>query len=149
MKINLTINDENKTFEIDPSMTLLEVLRDNGYLSVKQGCDTGTCGLCTVLLDEKPILSCSILAAKVDGHFVKTLEGIKDEADKIGDFLAKEGADQCGFCSPGLIINVYSMKKTLKNPTDEDINKFLVGNLCRCTGYVGQTRAIKKYLGGE
>jgi len=65
MKIHLTINNENKTFEIDPSMTLLEVLRENGYLSVKQGCDTGTCGLCTVLMDEKPILSCSILAAKL------------------------------------------------------------------------------------
>jgi carbon-monoxide dehydrogenase small subunit len=149
MKINLTINGENKSFEIDPSMTLLEVLRNNGYLSVKQGCDTGTCGLCTVLMDEKPILSCSILAAKVDGHFIKTIEGIKDEAEKIGEYLAKEGADQCGFCSPGLIINVYSMKKTLKNPSEEDVNKFLVGNLCRCTGYVGQTRAIKKYLEEE
>jgi carbon-monoxide dehydrogenase small subunit len=149
MKINLTINDENRSFEIDPSMTLLEVLRENGYMSVKQGCDTGTCGLCTVLMDDKPILSCSILAAKVDGHFVKTLEGIGEEAKNIGDLLAKEGADQCGFCSPGLIINVYAMKKTLSNPSEEDINKFLVGNLCRCTGYVGQTRAIKKYLGGE
>jgi carbon-monoxide dehydrogenase small subunit len=149
MKINLTVNGENKTFEIDPSMTLLEVLRNNGYLSVKQGCDTGTCGLCTVLMDERPILSCSILAAKADGHFIKTIEGIKDEAEKIGEYLAKEGADQCGFCSPGLIINVYSMKKTLKNPSEEDVNKFLVGNLCRCTGYVGQTRAIKKYLEEE
>jgi carbon-monoxide dehydrogenase small subunit len=149
MKINLTVNGENKTFEIDPSMTLLEVLRNNGYLSVKQGCDTGTCGLCTVLMDERPILSCSILAAKADGHFIKTIEGIKDEAEKIGEYLAKEGADQCGFCRPGLIINVYSMKKTLKNPSEEDVNKFLVGNLCRCTGYVGQTRAIKKYLEEE
>ena len=149
MKIHLTINNENKTFEIDPSMTLLEVLRENGYLSVKQGCDTGTCGLCTVLMDEKPILSCSILAAKADGHFIKTIEGIEEEAKKIGNFLAQEGADQSGFCSPGLIINVYAMKKILKNPTEEEINKFLVGNLCRCTGYVGQTRAIKKYLGGE
>ncbi|SHE39026.1 carbon-monoxide dehydrogenase small subunit [Marinitoga hydrogenitolerans DSM 16785] len=148
MKIKLTINNEKKEVEITASEFLLDVLRRLDYMSVKKGCDTGTCGVCTVLMDGKPVLSCSVLAASADGHEITTVEGLKDDPEfkAISEALLNEGADQCGFCSPGLILNVYSMKKELKDPTEEDMKKYLVGNLCRCTGYAPQMRAIKKYF---
>ena len=148
MKITLTINNVKREVEISPSEFLLDVLRRLDYMSVKKGCDTGTCGVCTVLMDGKPVLSCSVLAASADGHEITTIEGLENDPEfkAISNALLDEGADQCGFCSPGLILNVYAMKKELKNPSEEDMKKYLVGNLCRCTGYVPQMRAIKKYF---
>ena len=102
--------------------------------------------LCTVWVDGKPQLSCAMLAARVDGREVTTLEGLQDEAAEFGSFLAKEGAEQCGFCSPGFIMNVLAMVRELENPKTEEIKEYLEGNLCRCTGYMGQLRAIQKYL---
>ena len=122
------------------------ILREQGYKSMKRGCDTGNCGLCTVWMDEKPVLSCSILAARANNHSIMTLEGLQKEAKVFADFMANEGADQCGFCSPGLIMNVLAMEKELKNPSEEEIKNYLAGNLCRCTGYMAQMRAITKYL---
>ncbi|GAB6189730.1 2Fe-2S iron-sulfur cluster-binding protein [Marinitoga arctica] len=148
MKINLIINKVKKEVDINPSEFLLDVLRRLDYMGVKKGCDTGTCGVCTVLMDGKPVLSCSVLAASADGHEITTIEGLENDPEfkEISNALLEEGADQCGFCSPGLILNVYAMKKELKNPSEEDMKKYLVGNLCRCTGYVPQMRAIKKYF---
>ena len=99
-----------------------------------------------MLVDSKPVLSCSTLTARINGKNVETLEGLQEQAEEIGNYLAGEGAEQCGFCSPGLIMNIIGMLRELKNPTDEQIRNYLAGNLCRCTGYVGQLRAIKKYL---
>jgi carbon-monoxide dehydrogenase small subunit len=147
MQIKLWINDREFIANIEPHTMLLDFLRSQGFYSVKRGCETSNCGLCTVYLDEKPVLSCSTLAARANGRHVTTIEGMEEEAAKFGEILADEGADQCGFCSPGFIMNVLAMKKELKNPTDEEIKKYLAGNLCRCTGYMGQLRAIKKYLG--
>ena len=113
---------------------------------MKCGCETTNCGLCTVLVDGKPHLSCALLAARVDGREVTTLEGLQAEAEEFGEFLAREGAEQCGYCSPGFIMNVLAMAKELDNPTTEEIKEYLEGNLCRCTGYMGQLRAIQKYL---
>ncbi|KAF2955802.1 (2Fe-2S)-binding protein [Marinitoga sp. 38H-ov] len=148
MKIKMTINNVLKEVEVSPSEFLLDVLRRLDYMSVKKGCDTGTCGVCTVLMDGKPVLSCSVLAASADGHKITTIEGLRDDPEfkAISQALLDEGADQCGFCSPGLILNVYAMKRDLKNPTEEEMKKYLVGNLCRCTGYMPQMRAIKKYF---
>ena len=123
------------------------LLREKGCYSVKRGCETANCGLCTVWLDEKPVLSCSTLAARVHKRSVITLECLQEEAEEFGRFLANEGADQCGFCSPGFIMNVLAMEKELMNPTEEEIREYLAGNLCRCTGYMGQLRAVQKYLG--
>ena len=114
---------------------------------MKRGCETSNCGLCTVFMDDQPILSCSILAARVDGHKIDTLEGLQEEAAEFGAFIANQGAEQCGFCSPGFIMTVLAMKKELENPTEEEIIHYLTGNLCRCTGYMGQLRAIKTYMG--
>lgn len=146
MQIKLWIN--NKLFEddIQVDMLLIDYLRSKGFYSVKRGCETANCGLCTVHLEGKPILSCSTLAMKANGSHVTTLEGVQDEAEEFGAFMADQGAEQCGFCSPGFVMNVLAMKKELKNPTEEEIKQYLVGNLCRCTGYMSQLRAVKKYL---
>lgn len=149
MQIKLWINNKEFSDDIAPDTILLDFLRAKGFHSVKRGCDTSNCGLCTVMLERKPILSCSTLAVRANGMHVTTIEGLEKEAEEFGAFLADEGAEQCGFCSPGFIMSVLSMKNELKNPTENEIKKYLEGNLCRCTGYMGQLRAIKKYLGKE
>lgn len=149
MEIKLWINNKEFSDNVAPDTILLDFLRAKGFYSVKHGCDTSNCGLCTVMLENKPILSCSTLAVRVNGLHITTIEGLQKEAEEFGGFLADEGAEQCGFCSPGFIMNVLSMKNELKNPTENEIKKYLEGNLCRCTGYMGQLRAIKKYLDRE
>lgn len=146
MIIKCTINNKEKELNIRPDDFLADTLRENGYVSVKKGCDTGSCGLCTVIVNDKAVLSCNYLTARVEGKHITTLEGVVDEAKKFGDFLADEGADQCGFCAPGFIMMVLAMKRELQNPTEEEVIDYVNGNLCRCTGYKGQLRAIHKYL---
>ncbi len=146
MIINLNINGKKKSFDVAPDEFLVNVLRRNGYLSVKKACDTGSCGVCTVLIDDKPILSCSYYAIRANNKNITTVEGLSNEDNKIGEYLLEEGVDQCGYCSPGLILTVAAMKKELKDPTKESITEYLSGNLCRCTGYVGQLRAIMRYM---
>lgn len=146
MEIRLWINDELIQDDISPDTLLLDFVRTKGCLSVKRGCETSNCGLCTVLLEGKPVLSCSVLAARANGKHVTTLEGVQEEAAEFGAFLADQGSEQCGFCSPGFIMNVIAMSKELKDPTITEIKEYLVGNLCRCTGYQGQLRAIQNYL---
>ena len=140
--INSKLYNEN----IEDDKVLLDFLREKGYLSVKRGCNTTNCGLCTVWADEKPILSCSRLAVQMNGMRIVTLEGLQDEAREFAEFLSGEGAEQCGFCSPGFVMNVLAMVKELDNPSEDDIKNYLSGNLCRCTGYMGQLRAVKKFL---
>ena len=146
MKINFFLNGKKVQEEIAPDLLLLDLLRQKGCYSVKRGCETANCGLCTVLMDEKPVLSCSMLAARADGKKIVTLEGMQEEAKEFGGFLADEGAEQCGFCNPGFIMNIFAMLKELENPTEEQINEYLAGNLCRCSGFMGQTRSILKCL---
>ena len=149
MKIHLWLNGKEISDEISPDMPLLEYVRTKGCYSVKRGCETSNCGLCTVWMDEKPVLSCSVPAARAAGHKITTLEGVQEEAAEFSDYLANEGADQCGYCSPGLIMNVLALKREIPNPTMEQIKEYLSGNLCRCTGYQGQYRALVKYFGVE
>lgn len=149
MQIKLWINSKLYNGEAESDMLLIDFLRAKGYLSVKRGCETSNCGLCTVWLDGTPVLSCSTLAVRANGKKVTTLEGLEEDVLEFGTFMANEGAEQCGFCSPGFIMNVIAMKRELNDPTDEEIKNYLAGNLCRCTGYMGQLRAIKKYLGKD
>lgn len=149
MEIKLTLNGKPVSASVDADKLLLDFLREQGCLSVKRGCETANCGLCTVLLDGVPVLSCSVLAARVNGHTVTTLEGVQERAAVFGAFLADQGAEQCGFCSPGLVMTVLAMEEELKHPTREEIQQYLAGNLCRCSGYQGQLRAIENYLNRE
>ena len=146
MKVKIKVNGKFIQDEVKDDMLLIDFLREHGFYSVKRGCETSNCGLCTVWMDEKPILSFGMLVARANGHHIKTLEGLQNEAQEFAYFMANEGAEQCGFCSPGLIMNVLAMDKELTKPTKEDINHYLAGNLCRCTGYMGQLRAIEKFL---
>ncbi|PHV71397.1 (2Fe-2S)-binding protein [Sporanaerobium hydrogeniformans] len=149
MKIRVWINEKLYEDEVAADLMLIDYIRSKGYYSVKRGCETTNCGLCTVWLEGVPVLSCAVLAVRAHGKKVTTLEGLEEEARVFGDFLAKEGAEQCGFCSPGFIMNVLAMKRELKNPGEQDIKAYLAGNLCRCTGYMGQLRAIQAYLQEE
>ncbi|WP_297406287.1 2Fe-2S iron-sulfur cluster-binding protein [uncultured Cetobacterium sp.] len=146
MLLTTTINGRKKELLIKDDEYLLDTLRNAGYLSVKRGCDTGACGLCTVLIDGSPILSCSTLAARANGKNITTIEFYEKEAKLFATFMANEGAEQCGFCSPGFTLTVLAMIKELDNPTDEDIMHYLNGNLCRCSGYVSQLRAIRNFM---
>ncbi|WP_313183142.1 (2Fe-2S)-binding protein [Lacrimispora sp.] len=145
MEIEFTLNGKMTYEETADDTTLFQLLRRKGCHSVKCGCETENCGLCTVLVNGKSRLSCSLLAARANGCEVVTLEGVEEEAKAFGSFLAAEGAEQCGFCSPGLIMNVLAMERE-EVLDDQGIKEYLAGNLCRCSGYMGQLRAIKNYL---
>ena len=146
MEIKLKLNGRNIMASVEADTVLLDFLRDKGCLSVKRGCDTSNCGLCTVLMDGKPILSCSTLAVRADGHEIFTLEGLQAEASDFVGFIADQGADQCGFCNPGFVMNTIALLRENPDPTDDEIRAFLAGNLCRCSGYDGQLRGIRAYL---
>ena len=146
MEIKLWINERIYNDVVEPDTMLMDYLRDKGFKSVKCGCDTTNCGLCTVYMDGKPVLSCSVPAARASGHHITTLEGVAKEAEEFAHFMAEQGAEQCGYCSPGLIMNVLAMRKELHDPTELEIKEFLEGNLCRCTGYESQWRAISNYM---
>lgn len=146
MILNVWLNGKKISEEIAADMLLIDFVRAHGCSSVKRGCDTSNCGLCTLFVEDKPVLSCSMLAARVDGKHITTLEGLQKEAAEFGEFIANQGAEQCGFCNPGLIMNAIALFREYKNPTDEQILEYLAGNLCRCSGYEGQLRAIHAFL---
>lgn len=146
MELKFTLNGKKVSTIIDADSLLIDVVRDLGCFSVKRGCETSNCGLCTVFMNDKPVLSCSVLAARAEGQEVTTLEGLQDEAAEFGAYVADQGAEQCGFCNPGFIMNAIAMFRENPHPTDEEILSYLTGNLCRCSGYEGQLRGIKSYL---
>lgn len=140
MNITMTLNGKKISADIDADMLLIDFVRDHGCYSVKRGCETSNCGLCTVFLDEKPVLSCSVLAARAEGRTVTTLEGLQEEAAEFGAFIADQGAEQCGFCNPGFIMNALALFREKEYPNEDEIKEYLAGNLCRCSGYEGQLR---------
>ena len=146
MNLTFTLNGKSVSVDISPDTLLLDLVRHLGCKSVKRGCETANCGLCTVFLDEKPVLSCSVLAARVDGRSVTTLEGLQEEAAEFGAFIADQGAEQCGFCNPGFIMNALALFRENPYPSAEEIKEYLSGNLCRCSGYEGQLRGILNFL---
>lgn len=146
MEIQITLNGKSIKDHVEPDCLLIDWVRKHGCYSVKRGCETSNCGLCTVFMDGKPVLSCSMLAARANGHNVQTLEGLQEEAKDFVAFIADQGADQCGFCNPGFVMNTISLLRENPNPTDDEIRAYLAGNLCRCSGYEGQLRGIRNYL---
>ena len=147
MEIKLQLNGRAVCVpDVASDTTLYDFLRAQGCASVKCGCETSNCGLCTVFLDDVPVLSCSVLAARAAGHKVTTLEGLQAEAAEFVGFIADQGADQCGFCNPGFVMNTIALLRENPDPTDEEIKAYLSGNLCRCSGYEGQLRGIRRFL---
>ena len=146
MEVTLTLNGKRITRSVDADMALLDFVRNEGCYSVKRGCDTSNCGLCTVFLDDKPVLSCSVLVARADGHRVTSMEGLQKEAAEFGAFIADQGAEQCGFCNPGMIMNALALFRENPEPSEDEIKEYLAGNLCRCSGYEGQLRGIQSFI---
>ncbi len=146
MTVEFTLNGRRVSAQADADATLYQMLRDLGISSVKCGCETTNCGLCTVHMDGRAVLSCSVPAPRCGGHEIVTLEGLEDRAKRLGECLADEGAEQCGFCAPGLMMNVLALAQENPHATDEELDAYLAGNLCRCSGYMSQRRAIRRYL---
>ena len=146
MEMTLNLNGKNITDHIDADSLLIDFVRKHGCYSVKRGCETANCGLCTVLMDGKPVLSCSMLTARAAGHRIQTLEGLQEEAKEFVGFIADQGADQCGFCNPGFVMNTIALLRENPDPSDGEILAYLSGNLCRCSGYEGQLRGIRAFL---
>ncbi|MEM4435104.1 MAG: (2Fe-2S)-binding protein, partial [Sulfolobales archaeon] len=148
MKIKFKLNGVVTEVEVEPHETLLNVLRDKLKVkSVKYGCGVGECGSCTVLLNGKPVTSCLVLAAKVDGYEVVTPDYIAQThvGKIIIDAMLEEGAIQCGYCTPGFLTTIYAaITKGIRNI--EDVKRALIGNICRCTGYINVLKAVKKIL---
>ena len=146
MKISFKLNGKPVSLELDPSMRFIDVIRDVLQLNAtKEGCGEGSCGACVILMDGKSVNSCLLPAANVIGHEIVTLEGLKEtkEFDVLQRAFAATGGQQCGFCTPGMIIASYSLLKESPHPTDEEIRAKMSGNLCRCTGYQAIVEAVK------
>ena len=148
MLVKFKLNGLDVKVDVEPAEFLLDTLKKMNVKSLKKGCDGSACGACTVLVDNKPVLSCSYLSARVEGHEVTTVEGIQDIAAKIAECFGEEGADQCGYCNASFALTIHALSLENKNASEDEIKHFMVGNLCRCTGYQAQTKAIKRYLGG-
>lgn len=146
MEITINVNGQSYTTVININEMLLDTLRRLGFKSVKRGCDTTSCGICSVIVDGKLVPSCSYYAHRADGKTILTVEGIQEEAREIAKYLTAEGAEQCGFCSPGLIMAIHAMTSEIEAPSLEGVKRYLAGNMCRCSGYAGQHRGILKYL---
>ena len=146
MEINIYLNGRPVSDRIAADTLLIDFVRKHGCYSVKRGCETANCGLCTVLMDGTPVLSCSTLALRAAGRHVQTLEGLQAEAEDFAVFVADQGAEQCGFCNPGFVMNTIALLRENPDPTDDEIRAYLAGNLCRCSGYEGQLRGIRAYL---
>lgn len=151
LAISLVVNGTTHALEIEPQETLLHVLRDRlGLTGTKANCEEGECGACTVLLDKLPVNSCLLLAARAQGKPIVTIEGLSDDgrhADLQSAF-AKEGAIQCGYCTPGFLLATAALLDANPAPSQEDIVFALSGNICRCTGYTKILKAVQQVAGG-
>ncbi len=146
-KINLTINGGLEQVVAPSNMTLMQMLRESVALTgTKNGCSAGECGACTVLLNGEPVNSCMVLAVECDGAKIVTVEGLASDKqlDPIQEAILAAGGVQCGFCTPGILISSRALLDRNPDPSEEEIREGLVGNLCRCTGYVRIVEAVKK-----
>ena len=149
MEIKIKLNGTMVSDDVPADTLLIDFVRTHGCLSVKRGCETSSCGLCTVLMDDEPVLSCSTLTARANGRSVHTLEGLQEEASEFVGFIADQGAEQCGFCNPGFVMNTIALLRENPDPSDGEILAYLSGNLCRCSGYEGQLRGIRAFLNSK
>lgn len=145
-KLRIYVNDRPVELMVEPHLTLLEVLREKLFLTgTKEGCSTGDCGACTVLLDGKPVTSCLMLAVEAEGHHIETVEGLSPDGElhPLQDAFIHENGLQCGFCTPGMLMASKALLDQNPDPGEDEIRMALAGNLCRCTGYDTIVRAVK------
>jgi carbon-monoxide dehydrogenase small subunit len=146
MEIEITINGRKRQFDVEPNKLLLNLVRDDLYLTgTKYGCGIGECGACTVHLDGEAVLACMVLAVDADGRRVDTVEGVADgnKLDPVQEAYIEEGAIQCGFCTPGFVMTTKALLVENPDPSEAEIREYLKGNYCRCTGYVNIVRAVQ------
>ncbi len=144
--ITVKVNGSSEYVDVPSNMTLLQMLREKLALTgTKNGCAAGECGACTVLLDGEPVNSCMTLAVEVDGREVTTVEGLASEEhlSALQEAFVEHGALQCGFCTPGVLISAHALLERNPHPTDDEVREALVGNLCRCTGYLRIVQAVQ------
>jgi len=145
-KIKVTVNGTAHEAEVDSRLLLVHLIRENLRMTGTHiGCDTTHCGACTLLLDGKPVKSCTVLAVQADGREVMTVEGLEKDGklDPVQDGFWQEHGLQCGFCTPGMLMTSYALLKSRKNPSEGEIRQAISGNLCRCTGYVNIVKAVE------
>ena len=150
LRIECTVNDQKRSVESEPERTLLEVLREDWRLTgTKYGCGEGACGACTVLIDDKPVQSCSVPVTAADGKQITTIEGLATDGSlhPVQEAFLAEGAFQCGYCTAGMIMGTVALLKEHPQPTEEQIIKGINGNICRCGGYPNQLAAIRRAAG--
>lgn len=145
-KIRITLNGKERILEVVSSRLLLDLLRDEiGMTGTKEGCGTGDCGACTILLNRKPVNSCLVFSGELDGADIVTIEGLKigPELHPVQEAFRQDGGAQCGYCTPGMLMMTTALLKENEEPTEEEIRFALSGNLCRCTGYVKIVQAVQ------
>lgn len=144
--ITFTINGKTRKEPVQANTLLVNLIRERLSLTgTKYGCGIGECGACTVLINGKPVLSCLTLAAEADGKDIVTIEGLNDKISAVlRETFLEEGAVQCGFCTPGFLVMSSYLLKEKPRPTEDEVKKYIKGNLCRCTGYIAVIRAIRK-----
>ena len=145
-RITITVNGETELVDVSSNMTLLQMLRDKLALTgTKNGCAAGECGACTVIMNGEPVNSCMVLAAECDGAQVTTVEGLAhdDQLDPVQEAIIAQGGVQCGYCTPGVLMSAKALLERNPNPSDHEIRDALVGNLCRCTGYLSIIDGVK------
>ena len=144
--ITVTVNGSSEYVNVPSNMTLLQMLREKlAITGTKNGCSAGECGACTVLVDGEPVNSCMMLAVEADGREVTTVEGLAsgDRLSALQDAFVEHSALQCGFCTPGVLISAHALLERNPHPTDDEVREALVGNLCRCTGYLRIVQAVQ------
>ena len=151
-KIEITVNGQSYRLEVEPRTTLLDVIRYGlGLTGTKAGCEKGECGTCTVIMDNRPVNSCLVLAVEADGSEILTIEGLAtgEELHPLQKSFVEVGAIQCGFCTPGMILVAKALLDKDPKPTEREIRQAIAGNLCRCTGYDKIVKAIQKVSDGR
>ena len=151
-QVSITVNGAEQVLELEPRELLVYVLRERlGLTGTNVGCDTSSCGACTVLLDGESVKSCTLLGVQVDGHEITTIEGLATNGTMhpVQEAFHEQHGLQCGYCTPGFIMATVSLLDETPNPTEEEIRHALEGNLCRCTGYHNIVRAVQTAAGVE
>ena len=144
--ITVAVNGSKERLDVPSNMTLLQLLREKlAFTGTKNGCSAGECGACTILMNGEPVNSCMVLAVEADGAEIVTVEGLADDGQltPLQEAFMEHNAVQCGFCTPGVLISAHALLKRNPHPTEDEIKLALVGNLCRCTGYLRIIQAVQ------